>query len=74
MSDKQKIVVVRVGRNNNILYSEYMRAKTDALTRRQLVVLVSDILKENEGVPIISLAKKIIRTLIREGGIDERYI
>lgn len=73
MSKSTRVALVRLGRNNNILFSEYIRAKKNTITRSELLITINSVLKENKELCSLSLSKKIVKKLLEIGGVDERY-
>ena len=73
IKENRRIAIVRVGKNNNILFSEVIRSRKDAVTRHQLEVAVWGVLKQNQNVKPFYLSKKIISAIMQLGGVNEKY-
>lgn len=72
MSDTGYFALVKLGRGNNILYSEYIRAKKDALKRSGLIFLIQNVLETNKELCTKKQAAKILDRLLEVGGINEQ--
>lgn len=69
-----KFAVLRLGKNNEVLFSEYIRAKKAGLTKEGLLFLFKRVLNKNKKEPIEIQARKILERLLEIGGIDEERI
>lgn len=73
IKEDRRVAIVRVGKNNNILFSEVIRSRKDAITRHQLEVAVWGVLKQNQNIKPFYLSKKIISAIMELGGVNEKF-
>lgn len=63
----QKFALLRLGKYNDVLFTEYHRAKTDALTLDELLVNIRAVLEEHKAETTDIQARMVIERLLEIG-------
>lgn len=61
--------LLRLGKQKNVLYNEYIRAKRDAFTRAELIELFKEILEKK--IPNDKKVYKLINCFFKKGVADD---
>ncbi len=65
--NKHKFALVRLGKNGDVLFSEYQRAKRCGMKKRALEKEIVKVLSENEKSSLLKKAIKIVDRLLALG-------
>ena len=72
-NSRRKYALVRLGKKNDVLYSEYQRAKQHPLTIPEMREIIANVIERNEGKRPSLVASKIMQRLADHGKEGEEY-
>lgn len=65
---QQKVALLKIGKNNNLLFSEYNRARRESMTIAELLLEIEHTIIDNADKTPAEQARAIIEKMLKIGG------
>lgn len=66
--------VLRLNKRNEVLFSEYIRAKDAGISKAGLISAIEKVLRENKELSVQKQATKILERLLTLGRVNESRV